>query len=45
MEYVRDRGSYADVPVDEIQRVFREVYPGLYKLGKEAAKESFAPGA
>jgi transglutaminase-like putative cysteine protease len=45
MEYVRDRGSYADVPVEEIKRVFREAYPGLYKLGKDAAKESFAPSA
>jgi len=45
MEYVRDRGSFADVPVEEIKRVFRESYPGLYKLGKDAAKESFAPSA
>lgn len=45
MEYLRDRGTHADVPVDEIQRVFREAYPGLYKLGKDAAKESFAPSA
>jgi transglutaminase-like putative cysteine protease len=43
MEYLRDRGTHADVPVEEIQRVFREAYPGLYKLGKDAAKESFAP--
>lgn len=42
MEYLRDRGSYADVPVAEIQRVFRDTYPGLYGLGKEAAKETFA---
>ncbi|HET9734563.1 MAG TPA: transglutaminase family protein [Burkholderiales bacterium] len=45
MEYLRDRGTHADVPVDEIQRVFREAYPGLYKLGKDATKESFAPSA
>jgi transglutaminase-like putative cysteine protease len=42
MEYLRDRGSHADVPVAEIQRVFRETYPGLYGLGQEAAKETFA---
>jgi transglutaminase-like putative cysteine protease len=42
MEYLRYRGTYADVPVDEIQRVFREVYPALYRLGKDAARESFA---
>ncbi|HEX2332920.1 MAG TPA: transglutaminase family protein, partial [Burkholderiales bacterium] len=27
MEYLRDRGVYADVPVDEIQKTFRETYP------------------
>ena len=41
MEYLRDRGVYADVPVEEIQRAFREAYPRLYALGAEAAKESF----
>jgi transglutaminase-like putative cysteine protease len=44
MEYLRDRGTYADVPVDEIQRVFRETYPRFYGLGKDAAKEQFTPG-
>jgi transglutaminase-like putative cysteine protease len=44
MEYLRDRGSYADVPVDDIQRVFRETYPRFYTLGKDAAKETFTPG-
>ena len=42
MEYLRDRGRYADVPVDEIQRVFEETYPKFFKLGRDAAKESFA---
>ncbi len=42
MEYLRERGSFADVPVAEIQRVFRETYPVLYGLGKQAAKETFA---
>ena len=42
MEYLRVRGSFADVPVAEIQRVFRATYPVLYGLGKEAAKETFA---
>ncbi len=41
MEYVRDRGSHADVPVAEIMRVFREAYPVLYGLGSQAAKERF----
>jgi transglutaminase-like putative cysteine protease len=41
MEYLRDRGVFTDVPVDEIQRAFREAYPKFYGLGKDAAKESF----
>lgn len=41
MEYLRDRGSFADVPVDEIRAAFREFYPRLYALRGEAAKESF----
>lgn len=41
MEYLRDRGVYADVPVDEIQREFRAAYPKFYSLGADAAKESF----
>jgi len=44
MEYLRDRGTYADVPVDDIQKVFRETYPRFYKLGKDATKETFTPG-
>jgi transglutaminase-like putative cysteine protease len=43
MEYLRDRGVYADVPVPEIQQAFREAYPKFYALGKDAAKETFAP--
>ena len=43
MEYLLDRGVYADVPVDEIQRAFRDAYPKFYSLGKDAAKETFAP--
>ena len=41
MEYLRDRGVFADVPVDEIQRAFREAYPKFYALGADAAKETF----
>jgi hypothetical protein len=43
MEYVRDRGSYADVPAEEIRRVFSETYPKYFNLGPDAAKLSFAP--
>lgn len=41
MEYVRDRGSHADVPVAEIIQAFREAYPVLYGLGEAAARERF----
>lgn len=41
MEYVRGRGSFADVPIEEIQSAFREAYPKFYGLGAQAAKESF----
>jgi transglutaminase-like putative cysteine protease len=43
MEYLRDRGRYPDVPVEEIQQAFRETYPKFYRLGPDAAKETFAP--
>jgi transglutaminase-like putative cysteine protease len=42
MEYLRDRGSFADVPTAEIQQAFREAYPKFYGLGRDAAKETFA---
>jgi transglutaminase-like putative cysteine protease len=41
MEYLRERGAFADVPVAEIQQAFREAYPKFYALGKDAAKETF----
>ncbi|MEO8145623.1 MAG: transglutaminase family protein [Betaproteobacteria bacterium] len=41
MEYLRDRGSHADVPVAEITLAFREAYPVLYDLGGAAATERF----
>jgi hypothetical protein len=31
------------VPVDAIQQAFREAYPKFYRLGRDAAKETFAP--
>jgi transglutaminase-like putative cysteine protease len=43
MEYVHDRGVFADVPAQEIKRVFAETYPEYYNLGPDAAKASFAP--
>ena len=44
MEYLRERGVHADVPVEEIQRAFREAYPKFYRLGAAATKETFTPG-
>jgi transglutaminase-like putative cysteine protease len=41
MEYLRDRGSHADVPVAEIMQAFREAYPVLYRMGGTAATEQF----
>lgn len=41
MEYLRDHGSFSDVPADEIQAAFLAFYPKLYGLGRDAAKESF----
>ena len=45
MEYLRDRGTHADVPVDAIQQAFREAYPKFYRLGRDAAKETFSPSS
>lgn len=38
MEYLRDRGTHADVPAAEIMRVFRESYPVLYGSGAAAPR-------
>lgn len=36
MEYVRERGEFADVPLADIQQTFREKYPGM-SLGMDGA--------
>lgn len=41
MEYLRDRGSFPDVPFEEIRAAFRAFYPQLYALRGGAAGESF----
>jgi transglutaminase-like putative cysteine protease len=41
MEYLRERGSFVDVPTAQIQDAFREAYPKYYRLGPAAARESF----
>lgn len=33
MEYVRDRGTHADLPLGELHRVWKEVYPGHFARG------------
>lgn len=43
MEYVRERGVFADVPADEIRRAFRQTYPQQFNLGPDAARQVFAP--
>lgn len=42
MEYLRDRGSHADVPAAQIMAAFREAYPVLY-AGAKGAGPSSAP--
>jgi transglutaminase-like putative cysteine protease len=39
MEYVRDRGSYVDVPLDEVRAVFLEHYGGM--VGSYSAEGDF----
>jgi transglutaminase-like putative cysteine protease len=41
MEYVNDRGSYADVPRDEILAVFQAVYPNYRDWVREGAAGDF----
>ena len=41
MEYVRERGSYADVPAEDIKRVFSETYPQIFNLGPTATRREF----
>jgi transglutaminase-like putative cysteine protease len=43
MEYIHDRGSFADVPADEIRQVFAATYPAQFNLGPDAHKEVFEP--
>jgi transglutaminase-like putative cysteine protease len=40
MEYVRERGLYLDLPLDEILRAFAEVYAGA-KLPEQVTDEAF----
>jgi hypothetical protein len=42
MEYVGQRGTFADVPVEEIKHAFSITYPNYYNLGPDAAREKFA---
>jgi len=43
MEYVSFRDTHADVPADEIRRVFAETYPVYFNLGPDARKQKFEP--
>lgn len=50
MEYLRDRGSHVDVPVEDIFRVWGEVYPGMSGWARQARggdfeQEARAPAA
>ncbi|MEP6391271.1 MAG: transglutaminase family protein [Halioglobus sp.] len=37
MEYVRDRGEFVDIPIEEMYAVFREHYPGMTPEGEDHA--------
>lgn len=37
MEYIRDRGTHADVPLEEMRAVFAELYPGMIAANERAA--------
>jgi transglutaminase-like putative cysteine protease len=39
MEYVHWRGEHADVPADDIKRVFSETYPALFNLGPATQRQ------
>ena len=41
MEYVKDHGTFADVPAKKIQFEFRSYYPNTFALGEDAEKETF----
>jgi transglutaminase-like putative cysteine protease len=41
MEYVADRGSFADVPAEDIKRVFGQTYPHYFIAGADAARLKF----
>ena len=51
MEYIHQRGSFDDLPLDQIQRDFREFYPGWFELtpsgrrpdARGASDTAFAP--
>jgi len=42
MEYVRDRGSFTDLPLEQILEAFRDAYPGLLGGGDDVEDEAFA---
>ncbi len=42
MEYVGERGTFADVPMEEIVATFRRVHPGLFGDGALGGDEDFA---
>jgi len=41
MEYIKFRGTFADVPAERIMRDFQEYYPSGYSQGDETEKEAF----
>jgi transglutaminase-like putative cysteine protease len=44
MEYINQRGSFDDLPLDQIQRDFREFYPGWFDPGADSDSDLAGKG-
>jgi transglutaminase-like putative cysteine protease len=42
MEYITQRGSFDDLPLEHIERDFREFYAGWYEGGRDGSDDAFA---
>ena len=41
MEYVRDHGTFADLPYDRIYSEFRRCYPSIFALNQTRGDQAF----
>jgi len=42
MEYVNDRGIFADLPFDDIQDAFKRYYPKIFEINRQQDADAFA---